>query len=117
MGVLFALMRRRLSSAQTSGARFDALEAHRLAGAFRERSASSPARCTESTSATVAPVAHRFQIFEGRAIAAPGALAHRRPSLPFFIGAHAMVLGCRVQTRDVRRFKMYFPPLKLIAPE
>jgi hypothetical protein len=34
-----------------------------------------------------------------------------------FMGAHAMVLGCRVLTRDVRRFKACFPLLELIAPE
>jgi len=90
-------MRRRLSSAQTSGERFDALEAHRLAGAFRERSASSPARCTE-----------KYKRNGGT----------RGTPLPdHFIGAHAMVLGCRALTRDVCRFKMYFPLLKLIAPE
>jgi predicted nucleic acid-binding protein len=35
----------------------------------------------------------------------------------FFIGAHALVLGCPVLTRDVRRYRSYFPDVELIAPE
>lgn len=35
----------------------------------------------------------------------------------FFIGAHAQVLGCPLLTRDVRRYRRYFPGVALIAPE
>lgn len=35
----------------------------------------------------------------------------------FFIGAHAVLLGVPVLTRDVMRFRAYFPTLRLIAPE
>jgi hypothetical protein len=35
----------------------------------------------------------------------------------FFIGAHAAVLGCKLLTRDVRRYQSYFPSVELIAPE
>ncbi|MBA3595832.1 MAG: type II toxin-antitoxin system VapC family toxin [Methylibium sp.] len=35
----------------------------------------------------------------------------------FFIGAHAAVLGCAILTRDVRRYRGYFPSVALIAPE
>jgi predicted nucleic acid-binding protein len=35
----------------------------------------------------------------------------------FFIGAHALLLGCPVLTRDVRRYRTYFPDVALIAPE
>jgi hypothetical protein len=34
----------------------------------------------------------------------------------FFIGAHAAVLGCPVLTRDVQRYRSYFPSVTLIAP-
>lgn len=34
-----------------------------------------------------------------------------------FIGAHAQVLGCAVLTRDVRRYRTYFPAVELISPE
>ncbi len=35
----------------------------------------------------------------------------------FFIGAHAQVLGCSLLTRDVRRYRTYFPDVELIAPD
>jgi hypothetical protein len=35
----------------------------------------------------------------------------------FFIGAHAAVEEMPLITRDVRRYRMYFPKLRLIAPE
>lgn len=35
----------------------------------------------------------------------------------FFIGAHATVLDVPVLTRDVRRYRTYFPNLRLIAPQ
>jgi len=35
----------------------------------------------------------------------------------FFIGAHAQVRGCPVLTRDVRRYRTYFPDVALIVPE
>ncbi len=34
----------------------------------------------------------------------------------FFIGAHAAVLGCPVLTRDIQRYRSYFPSVTLIAP-
>ena len=34
----------------------------------------------------------------------------------FFIGAHATTLDIPVLTRDVRRYRTYFPELRLIAP-
>jgi predicted nucleic acid-binding protein len=34
-----------------------------------------------------------------------------------FIGAHAQILGCPVLTRDVRRYRTYFPDVELISPD
>jgi predicted nucleic acid-binding protein len=35
----------------------------------------------------------------------------------FFIGAHAAVAGYRLLTRDARRYRSYFPTVRLIAPD
>jgi predicted nucleic acid-binding protein len=41
----------------------------------------------------------------------------RRSPLPdFFIGAHAAVTGLPLLTRDARRYRTYFPRVKLLAP-
>jgi predicted nucleic acid-binding protein len=41
----------------------------------------------------------------------------RRAPLPdFYIGAHAAVSGMTLLTRDARRYRSYFPNLRLIAP-
>jgi hypothetical protein len=42
----------------------------------------------------------------------------RNAPLPdFFIGAHALVEGLALLTRDPRRYRTYFPGVRLIAPE
>lgn len=43
--------------------------------------------------------------------------ARRSPVPDFFIGAHAAVAGYQLLTRDVARYRTYFPNLVLIAPE
>ncbi len=51
-------------------------------------------------------------------------LAYRRrggsrtaPLPEFYIGAHAAVAGFTLVTRDPRRYRTYFPKLRLISPE
>ena len=39
-----------------------------------------------------------------------------RPLPDFFIGAHAAVAGLTLLTRDARRYRIYFPKLRLMAP-
>jgi hypothetical protein len=42
----------------------------------------------------------------------------RTAPLPdFFIGAHALVEGLTLLTRDARRYRTYFAGIKVIAPE
>ena len=38
------------------------------------------------------------------------------PMPDFYIGAHAAVTGLTLLTRDARRYREYFPKLKIIAP-
>ena len=41
----------------------------------------------------------------------------KRTTLPvFFIGAHAALLDVELITRDVKRYRSYFPTVRLIAP-
>jgi predicted nucleic acid-binding protein len=41
----------------------------------------------------------------------------RRSPLPdFFIGAHAAVAGMTLLTRDARRYRTYFPRLRIVSP-
>jgi predicted nucleic acid-binding protein len=40
----------------------------------------------------------------------------RSPMPDFYIGAHAAVAGYRLLTRDVRRYRTYFPTIHIIAP-
>jgi predicted nucleic acid-binding protein len=61
--------------------------------------------------------------YEAAFLAGKVLLAYRRRggarSLPlpdFYIGAHAAVVGYRLLTRDARRYRTYFPTVRLLAP-
>jgi predicted nucleic acid-binding protein len=42
----------------------------------------------------------------------------RTSNLPdFFIGAHAQIAGLPILTRDVRRYRTYYPDVELITPD
>jgi predicted nucleic acid-binding protein len=40
----------------------------------------------------------------------------RSPTPDFYIGAHAAVAGYRLLTRDVQRYRTYYPTVEIIAP-
>jgi hypothetical protein len=42
--------------------------------------------------------------------------ARRSPLPDFYIGAHAAIEGLTLLTRDARRYRTYFPALRLVAP-
>jgi predicted nucleic acid-binding protein len=42
--------------------------------------------------------------------------ARRSPLPDFYIGAHAVVQGLTLVTRDARRYRSYFPTLRVVAP-
>jgi predicted nucleic acid-binding protein len=42
--------------------------------------------------------------------------AKRSPLPDFYIGAHAAVAGLALLTRHAKRYREYFPRLRLIAP-
>ena len=42
--------------------------------------------------------------------------AARAPLTDFYIGAHAAIAGHTLLTRDPKRYRTYFPKLRIIAP-
>ena len=64
------------------------------------------------------PIPHEAAFLAGKAF-----LRYRRrggarisPLPDFFIGAHAAVSGLTLLTRDARRYRSYFPKLRIVAP-
>ncbi len=62
--------------------------------------------------------------YEAAFLAGKAYLAYRRRAgiksslLPdIYVGAHAAIRGYRILTRDVARYRTYFPKLELIAPQ
>jgi predicted nucleic acid-binding protein len=67
-------------------------------------------RCLARPCAASWPAARAFAAYRRRG-------GRRRTPLPdFFIGAHALVEGLPLLTRDARRYRSYFPGVRLIAP-
>ena len=50
------------------------------------------------------------------AIGLPAGKASSVPLPDFFIGAHAELMGWKLATRDVERYRRYFPAVELIEP-
>jgi predicted nucleic acid-binding protein len=64
------------------------------------------------------PLPYDAAFLAGKAFLAYQRQGGRRTSpLPdFYIGAHAAVRGYRLLTRDIQRFRTYFPTVALIVP-
>jgi predicted nucleic acid-binding protein len=83
------------------------------------------ARIEELERALPEDVFRREQLpYEAAFLAGKAFLAYRRrgggrsvPLPDFYIGAHAAVVGYRLLTKDVRRYRIYFPTVRLIAPD
>ena len=57
------------------------------------------------------------QAFRAYRSAAGATTGRARSPLPdFYIGAHALVSGLRLLTRDAKRYRSYYPKLDIISP-
>lgn len=62
-----------------------------------------------------APTAAAFAQYLDR-LKSEGKIGPRTPLPDFFIGAHALVAGMKLTTRDPRRVATYFPMVRLLSP-
>lgn len=56
-----------------------------------------------------------FKVY--RQVKNKGVGMQRSPMPDFYIGAHALLSGMRLLTRDAKRYTTYFPKLHVISPE
>jgi predicted nucleic acid-binding protein len=64
------------------------------------------------------PLPYEAAFLAGKAFLAYRRRGGKRQSLfpDFLIGAHAAITGYRLLTRDISRYRTYYPGLQLIAP-
>jgi predicted nucleic acid-binding protein len=67
----------------------------------------------------VAPIPRPALFFAGKAFQQYRSAGGLRTGVlsDFFIGAHATIQNIPIVTRDVRRYRHYFPTVELIAPD
>jgi predicted nucleic acid-binding protein len=75
-------------------------------------------RALMNVGVTIAPMPREALFLAGKAFVQYRAAGGGRTGVlsDFFIGAHAATLAIPVLTRDVRRYRSYFPTVQLIAP-
>ena len=56
-----------------------------------------------------------FKVY--RQVKNKGVGLQRSPMPDFYIGAHALLSGMRLLTRDAKRYSTYFPKLHVVSPE
>jgi len=75
-------------------------------------------RALMNVGVTIAPMPREALFLAGKAFVQYRAAGGRHSGVlsDFFIGAHAATLAIPLLTRDVRRYRSYFPTVALIAP-